>query len=93
MWSPGATRVTPGPTSSTTPAPSCPSTIGQPARDLALQDVQVRVAEPGVRVADEDLALAWPGEVELLDLEGLADLVNHSCGRLHSVQSSKSAHT
>jgi hypothetical protein len=32
MWSPGATRVTPGPTSSTTPAPSCPSTIGsQPA--------------------------------------------------------------
>src|SRR5690349_20391138 len=31
-WSPGATRVTPGPTPSTTPAPSCPSTMGsQPA--------------------------------------------------------------
>ena len=27
-WSPGATRVTPGPTSSTMPAPSCPSTMG-----------------------------------------------------------------
>ena len=27
-WSPGATSVTPGPTRSTTPAPSCPSTHG-----------------------------------------------------------------
>ena len=27
-WSPGLDRVTPGPTFSTTPAPSCPSTIG-----------------------------------------------------------------
>ena len=70
-----------------------PQHHGQPARDLPVQHVQVGMAEPGVRVADEDLALSWPGEVELLDLEGLADLVNHRCGRLHSVQSSKSAHT
>ena len=27
-WSPGATLVTPSPTSSTTPEPSCPSTVG-----------------------------------------------------------------
>ena len=27
-WSPGCTRVTPSPTASTTPAPSCPVTIG-----------------------------------------------------------------
>ena len=27
-WSPGATLVTPSPTASTTPAPSCPSTVG-----------------------------------------------------------------
>ena len=28
-WSPGETLVTPSPTSSTTPAPSCPSTVGK----------------------------------------------------------------
>ena len=28
MWSPGASLLTPGPTSSTTPAPSWPPTIG-----------------------------------------------------------------
>ena len=27
-WSPGASSVTPSPTRSTTPAPSCPSTVG-----------------------------------------------------------------
>ena len=28
-WSPGASEVTPSPTASTTPAPSCPSTVGE----------------------------------------------------------------
>jgi hypothetical protein len=32
-WSPTATRVTPGPTASTIPAPSCPPTIGSRATE------------------------------------------------------------
>ena len=44
----------------------------QPTGDLALDDVQIRVAQPRVREPDEDFALLWAAELELLDLERLA---------------------
>jgi len=49
----------------------------QPALDVALHHVQVRVAQPGVREADQHLALGRPVELDLLDLQWLADLVEH----------------
>ena len=48
-WSPGATWVTPAPTASTTPAPSCPSTTGTRERNGPVHDRQVAVAQPGGR--------------------------------------------
>jgi hypothetical protein len=61
---------------------------GQPSGEVALHDVQVGVAQPGVGEPDEHLTLLRPGQVELLDLEGLADLVDDGGGGLHPFSSS-----
>jgi hypothetical protein len=55
----------------------------QASGDLALHDVQVGVAQPGVRVPDQHLARARAVELDLLDLERAADLVQHGGGGPH----------
>ena len=55
----------------------------QPTGDLALDDVQIRVAQPRVREPDEDFALLRAAELELLDLERFARFVHDSGRRLH----------
>ena len=51
----------------------------QPGLEVAVRDVHVGVAQAGVRVADQHLALPGPVEVELLDLDRLAGLVHDCC--------------
>ena len=46
---------------------------------LAFERMEVRAADPGSRDSDEDLAFARALDVDLLDGEGLLDLVHHCC--------------
>src|SRR5262249_39435406 len=52
-------------------------------RQVADPDVLVRMAQARRRKADQDLALAWVVQVQLLDLPVLADLPQHRSLRLH----------
>ena len=67
--SPGDGDSTPGPTASTTPAPSWPRIIGAGPRPLAADDVQVAAADPDGGHPHEDLALARLGHLDLAQLE------------------------
>ena len=78
-WSPGATRVTPGPTASTTPAPSWPSTIGRRVRQVAGHVVQVAVAHAGGLHPDQDLPGAGLVQVDVLDAHRLPGLAQDRC--------------
>jgi hypothetical protein len=49
-------------------------------RHVAVQKVDIGMAQPGVRVADQDLVLLRPVEVKFLDLHGFSDFAEH-CGR------------
>ena len=51
----------------------------QPGLEVAVRDVHVGVAQPGVGVADQHLAVLRAVEVEFLDLDRLAGLVD-DCG-------------
>jgi hypothetical protein len=55
----------------------------EPALDVALHHVQVGVAQPGVGVPDQDLALLGAAELELLDLQRLAGLVDDGGDGFH----------
>jgi len=55
----------------------------QPRREIAVRDVDVGVAQARVGVADEDLAFPRPVQVQLLDLDALAGLVDDSGLGLH----------
>ena len=67
-WSPTLTLVTPGPTASTTPAPSWPADDRDAHRRVALLDVVVGVAQPGRVELDPDLVGLRLVELELGDL-------------------------
>ena len=56
-----------------------PEDHGQPSLEVPVGDVDVGVAQPCVGVADQDLALTGAVQVELLDLDRLAELVDN-CG-------------
>src|SRR5208282_1008914 len=56
---------------------------GQPRREIAVRDVDVGVAQACVGVADEDLTFPRPVQVQLLDLDALAWLVDDSGLGLH----------
>ena len=72
-WSPGLTLVTPSPTSTTTPAPSWPSTAGnRPSGSSPDERERIGVAHAGVRDPDQHLALARRLDVDLDDLQRLA---------------------
>ena len=60
-------RRTPGPTASTTPAPSWPMAIGVGRGPLAVADVQVGVADAGRQDPHPDLAGPRLGQLERLD--------------------------
>src|SRR3974377_516748 len=77
-WAPGFTRGTPG--------PPPPVLLARPAAfvaehhrharwEVAVRDVDVGVAQARVQVADQDLAVPRAVQVELLDLDALARLV------------------
>ena len=66
-WSPGATWRTSQPTASTTPAGSCPSTVGSGIRQRALEDVQIAVADARRDGADEHLARPRRVDLDVLD--------------------------
>ena len=84
-WSPGSTEVTPSPTRSTTPAPSCPSTVGEyPGRVCARGREEVGVADAAGDQPHEHLARARLGELELLYLEGRPERLEHGCADLHA---------
>ena len=68
---------TPGPTASTTPAPSWPIAIGRRARPVAVADVQVGVADARREDPDADLAGPRLGQLERLDRGGLAGRPQH----------------
>jgi hypothetical protein len=55
----------------------------KPRREIAVSDVNVGVTKACVGVADENLALPRPIQVELFDLDALAWLVNDSSLGLH----------
>jgi hypothetical protein len=55
----------------------------QPRGDVSGHHVQIRVAQPGVREADQDLALAWTVQVEFLDLDRLPSVDDHGGLCLH----------
>ena len=63
-------RSRPGPTASTTPAPSWPMTIGRRSRPVPVADVQVGVADARREDPDPDLAGARLGERQRLDPAG-----------------------
>ena len=65
----------------------------QAGLEVAVGDVHVGVAEPGVGVPDEDLALLRAREVELDDLDRLAGLVDDSSLGLHRETSSSTMDT
>ena len=54
-WSPTARSVTPGPSASTTPAASWPSTTGTDGGRSPVDQAQVAVAHPAVRDPNQDL--------------------------------------
>ena len=83
-WSPGASDATPSPTRSTTPAPSCPSTVGAVAgRVGAGRGVEIGVADAARDEPDEHLARLGLGELDLLHLERRAELLQHGGADLH----------
>ena len=55
----------------------------QPRLQIAVGDVDVGMAQTCVGVADQNLTLPRPVEVELLDLDALARLVDDSGPGLH----------
>ena len=55
----------------------------QAGLQVAVCDVHVGVAQPGVGVADQNLAVPWPVEIELDDFDRLAHLVHDCCFGLH----------
>ena len=72
-WSPGLSVVTPGPTSSTMPPPSWPSTHGEQSRRIApAHRVRVGVADAGGDQAHETLARLRPRELDLVDHQRLS---------------------
>ena len=83
-WSPGATSETPGPTLSTTPAPSWPSTqsvypVGS-APDAEYRSVWQTPQASSRTSASPALG---SGKVDLLDDERLPELLQHGCPDLH----------
>jgi hypothetical protein len=81
--SPTASSRTPGPVSTTTPAPSCPSTIGA-GTEMPVQERQLGAAHTRRDQAQLDLAFARRGIVDLLDRDA-AELAQH--GGLHAAGS------
>jgi hypothetical protein len=55
----------------------------QPGLEVAVRDVDIGVAQTRIRVADQDLTLLGSVEVELLDLDGLSELVHDGGLGLH----------
>ena len=84
-WSPGLTVVTSAPTASTMPAPSWPSTIGRSSgnRPIAVDHVQVAVADPGRRRADQHLAPPRLVDLHRLDRQRLVHLAKDGGLDLH----------
>ena len=77
--------ATPGPTSSTTPAASCPNTAGRRPAPGAVHRQDVAVADGAGGDLDADLAAAGPGKADLLDDERLPRLP--ADGRPHGPRS------
>ena len=82
-WSPGTTRVTPSPTSSTIARSLVAEDERELHRDVSGHDMQIGVAEAGVGEADQHLTVARAVEVQFLDLDASADLVQHRRLGLH----------
>ena len=78
--SPGATEVTPSPTSSTVPAASWPRDYGKGALGVAVHEVEVAAADSGR--ADLDLDFASPGWVQVHFLYGRGGCWVHTVLRL-----------
>ena len=84
-WSPGATSVTPGPIRSTTPAPSCPSTHGAYPDGSAPDAVYRSVWQtPHAASRTSTSRVLRLGEVDLLDDERLAELLEDCGADLHA---------
>src|SRR5919112_243373 len=72
-WSPRRTLVTPGPTSTTTPAPSWPRMAGEkPLRVRSGPGKFVGVTKPGGAHLDQHLACPRPLQLNRSDLQRLA---------------------
>ena len=77
-WSPCFTWVTPGPTASTTPADSWPSTVGRRVRIRARHEVEVAVAQARRRGAHEHFAGTGLADDDFVDVEFARDCFENS---------------
>jgi hypothetical protein len=66
----------PGPDLLDDPRALVPEHHRQPCLEITVLDVHVRVAQPGVGVADQHLAVAGAVQLQFLDLDRLARFVD-----------------
>ncbi len=85
--SPTSTSVTPGPTSTTRPAPSCPPTIGNGDGQVTGHQVLVGVAQAAGGEPEQHLARTGRIELDLLDLPLAAQPPEHRRRRPHGRRS------
>ena len=84
-WSPTSMPVTSAPTSSTTPAPSWPNTLGNISAGRKLLIVMSEWHRPVATIRTSTSSLARALELDLGEGEGLAGGLDESDGGLHGV--------